>query len=247
MYVIKECSKCKEHKLLSEFGKQINRPFGVSADCKACIKKRGEVYREQNKERINERNKQYHQQNKEYRNERTKQYDKQNKEQRKEYWEKNKERISEQRKQFREQNKERINERQKQYREQNKEHVSEVAKQYYKQRRQTDPLFKMRCTLRNLIGMSMKNQGYTKKSKTYNILGVDFETFKKHIERQFTKGMTWNNHGEWHYDHIIPVSSAKTEEEVLKLNHYTNFQPLWAADNRLKSDKIVPAQVMLRI
>ena len=234
MYVVKECTKCKEYKLLSEFNRSINRLFGVRADCKDC---RSEL------------NKQYHQQNKEYRNERTKQYDKQNKEQRKEYWEKNKERISEQRKQFREQNKERINERQKQYREQNKEHVSEVAKQYYKQRRQTDPLFKMRCNLRNLINMSMKNQGYTKRSKTYNILGVDFETFKKHIERQFTKGMNWENHGTygWHYDHILPISSAQTEEEALKLNHYTNFQPLWAADNRRKSDKIVPAQVSLRI
>ena len=93
----------------------------------------------------------------------------------------------------------------------------------------------------------MKNQGYTKRSKTFDILGVDFDTFKKHIERQFTKGMTWNNHGEWHYDHIIPISSAKTEEEVIKLNHYTNFQPLWAEDNLRKSNKIVPAQVLLRI
>ena len=50
--------------------------------------------------------------------------------------------------------------------------------------------------------------------------------------------MNWDNRGEWHYDHIIPISNAKTEEEVNKLNHYTNFQPLWAKDNRFKSSKI---------
>lgn len=50
--------------------------------------------------------------------------------------------------------------------------------------------------------------------------------------------MTLDNYGEWHLDHIIPISSAKTEEEVIKLNHYTNFQPLWAEDNWNKGNKI---------
>lgn len=51
--------------------------------------------------------------------------------------------------------------------------------------------------------------------------------------------MTWNNYGKWHIDHIIPISSAKTEEEVIKLNHYTNLQPLWAKDNLKKGNKII--------
>jgi hypothetical protein len=51
--------------------------------------------------------------------------------------------------------------------------------------------------------------------------------------------MTWDNHGEWHIDHIIPISSGKTEDEVLKLCHYTNLQPLWKEDNLKKSDKIL--------
>ena len=59
--------------------------------------------------------------------------------------------------------------------------------------------------------------------------------------------MTWENQGEWHFDHIIPISSAQTEEEVIKLNHYTNFQPLWAEDNLRKSNKIEPTQIKLRI
>ncbi len=49
--------------------------------------------------------------------------------------------------------------------------------------------------------------------------------------------MTWENHGEWHIDHIIPISWGKTESEVIELNHYTNFQPLWAKDNLSKGNR----------
>ena len=79
-----------------------------------------------------------------------------------------------------------------------------------------------------------------KSMKSSDILGCDWKTFKQHLESQFEEGMTWDNHGinGWHYDHIIPLSSAKTEEELYRLNHYTNLQPLWAEDNLRKSDKI---------
>ena len=50
--------------------------------------------------------------------------------------------------------------------------------------------------------------------------------------------MTWENTSKWHKDHIIPLSTAKTYEEVIALNHYTNFQPLWSEDNILKSDRL---------
>jgi hypothetical protein len=71
-------------------------------------------------------------------------------------------------------------------------------------------------------------------------LGIDYEGFYKHIENQFTDGMTWDNRGLWELDHKIPVSLGKTEEEIIKLNHYTNFQPLWKKDNIVKSDKVLP-------
>lgn len=80
--------------------------------------------------------------------------------------------------------------------------------------------------------------GYSKTSKTYKILGCSYEEFKQYLESQFTNGMTWENAGEWHLDHIYPVSLATDEEHLIKLNHYTNFQPMWAEDNLKKGNRI---------
>ena len=108
-----------------------------------------------------------------------------------------------------------------------------------KERMENDPIYNFKVRLRKRIRESIKRRGYTKKSKTYDILGIDFMGFRSHIENLFLEGMTWDNHGEWHYDHIIPLCSATTYEEVIKLNHYTNFQPLWAEDNLKKGSKIL--------
>ena len=93
--------------------------------------------------------------------------------------------------------------------------------------------------MRQCIRHSFKRKGYTKKSRSYIILGEEWDFVKSYIENLFQDGMTWDNHGEWHIDHIIPISSGTTEDEVVRLCHYTNLQPLWAKDNRLKSNKIL--------
>jgi hypothetical protein len=61
------------------------------------------------------------------------------------------------------------------------------------------------------------------------------------LENQFVEGMNWENYGSkgWHIDHIIPLSSAKTVDEAISLNHYKNLQPLWAVDNMKKGNKIL--------
>jgi hypothetical protein len=105
----------------------------------------------------------------------------------------------------------------------------------------------MKNNLRSRTWIAFKNKGYSKTSKTQEMLGVDWEVCKAHIERQFTKGMNWDNQGEWHIDHKIPLASANTEKELKKLCHYSNLQPLWAEDNISKSDKINGQQVKFRI
>jgi len=88
--------------------------------------------------------------------------------------------------------------------------------------------------IRQSVRKSFKRSGYTKKSKTYNILGNDWSTVKKYFELLFQPGMSWNNYGDWEIDHIIPLSKAENEYDVIKLCHYTNLQPLWKLDNKLK-------------
>lgn len=66
-----------------------------------------------------------------------------------------------------------------------------------------------------------------------------FDTFKKHIESKFLKGMNWDNYGEWEIDHIKPLATAKTFCEVLNINHYQNLQPLYKKDNLLKGSTYI--------
>lgn len=152
----------------------------------------------------------------------------------KQYYLGNKEHIKNKSKEYRLENLDKSKEYKKQYKLNNKE----VINKYYRDRKLNDPLFKLSCNIRNLIGISIKGKGYSKKSKTYNILGCSLEEFKQHLENKFTDGMTWDNTGQWHIDHIYPVSLATDEEHLIKLNHYKNLQPLWAKDNIKKSNKI---------
>jgi hypothetical protein len=131
--------------------------------------------------------------------------------------------------------------------EDNKEYYNEYSREYKKKRKKTDPLFKLKSNLSNRTYLAFKNKGYSKNTKTQEILGVDWEVAKQQIERQFKKGMSWDNYGDWHIDHIIPLSSAKTPERLKELCHYTNLQPMWKVDNLSKSNKINGQQTLLRI
>lgn len=102
-------------------------------------------------------------------------------------------------------------------------------------------LYKLSENIRSLIVTSMKKKGYKKSTKTEKILGIDYIGFKCYIEKQFKNGMNWENQGHWHFDHIKPIKLAKSEEDVILLNHYTNFQPMWAVDNLRKGSKYVTA------
>ena len=110
-------------------------------------------------------------------------------------------------------------------------------------KRREDPLYKFKDAIRNTIRRAMKTKGNKKNSKSWELLGCTFDEFRKYIEDKFELWMTWDNHGNpidgiiepdksWDLDHIIPMASAKTEEEIIRLNHYSNFQPLCSYINR---------------
>jgi hypothetical protein len=106
-----------------------------------------------------------------------------------------------------------------------------------KERRNTDPLYRLSENIRAMIRKTLLRNKQT--YATTDIIGCSFEEFKLHIEQQFIAGMTWENRSEWHLDHIIPISSAHTVDDIIRLNHYTNLRPLWAIDNLKKSNKLI--------
>ena len=126
--------------------------------------------------------------------------------------------------------------------------TDEEKKLFYKKnndnrrkRCENNPLDKLKHAIRSTISNSISKRGYKKKSKSFQILGCSYEEFKNYIESRFESWMTWTNyalyngelnHG-WDIDHITPLSSGKSEEEVLRLNHYTNLQPLCSYINRV--------------
>lgn len=257
MWVVKECTKCKEVKLISEFHKNKNYSFGVRAKCKSCLLSynKGAVknWKSNNKEYI----KKYNASKKEYKADwyrknkykySTEEHLESKRKKASDYREKCPQKIKESREKFMSSEKWETWHRNYTKTEKYRKYRREYQKEYYKRRIASDELFKLKTRIRGLISISFANKGFKKGTKSRHILGCSFETFKQHIERQFQKGMTWDNYGEWHLDHIIPMASANTEEDALKLNHYTNFQPLWAKDNLKKSDKILePIQMKLRI
>ncbi len=161
---------------------------------------------------------------------------------RKEYYKKwyieNKKKQKEYLKEWRKENGDKLREYGKRNYEKNKDYINEYSRVYSINRRKSDPLFKLTGNLRNLIKNSLIKQKYSKKSKTYEIIGISYEEFKEFIESKFTDGMTWDNYGEWHLDHIIPISSALSEKQAILLCHYINFQPLWKIDNIRKSNTL---------
>lgn len=124
------------------------------------------------------------------------------------------------------------------YASKNKQKISKYKSEWVKKRCASDPVFAITKRVRELTRLAFKKNGYQKNTKTAEILGCDWDTLKHHIERQFIKGMGWDNRDQWHIDHIVPLASANTEEDVIALNHYTNLRPMWASENISKGAKM---------
>lgn len=156
------------------------------------------------------------------------------------YRKKNKEKIKEYNKKYHKKygdnNKVKKREYDKIYYQKNKDKIN---KKFYNKLNE-DTVFKLKHNLRNLISNSIKRKGYSKNSKTMDVLGCSYEEFKLHIESMFEDWMSWDNYGKyngqlnygWDIDHINPMVLAESEEDVIKFNHYTNLQPLCSKTNR---------------
>jgi len=145
-------------------------------------------------------------------------------------------------KEYRIKNSKLVKEQKKNYYENNKEKIREYKRKWETDKRKNNLLFKIKQLVRSRIYKFIisTNGKISKKNKTFDIVGCSPEFLKEYFEKQFTEGMSWELMGQHiHIDHIIPLSSANTEEEMYELCHYTNLQPLWAKDNLKKGNKIL--------
>lgn len=120
------------------------------------------------------------------------------------------------------------------------EHKKKWYREYRKNKMNTDPIFKIKCNTRSLLYNAFNRAckgKYNKSLPTETMLSCSMDFFIKYIESKFLEGMTFENYGKWHLDHIKPIADCNNLEDIIKYNHYTNFQPLWAKDNILKSNR----------
>tara|TARA_B100001964_G_scaffold119411_1_gene132822 strand:- start:56 stop:667 length:612 start_codon:yes stop_codon:yes gene_type:complete len=106
---------------------------------------------------------------------------------------------------------------------------------YQKEKYRTDIHYRYRINLRKRFQKSFRN------SSTIKLVGCTKEKFWKHLEKQFEVGMTKENYGRWHIDHIKPCASfdLTCPKQQLKCFNYKNLQPLWASENLSKGAKIL--------
>lgn len=203
----------------------------LSGPCVECMKIRDES--DEVKEHKKNYLKQYYKNNIEQFKEYSKQYYKNNsewiKEKGKNYYKENSEHVLERVKYYQQDNKERIKEYKKQYRINNKEHL----KEYNSKRYATDENFKISEACRRMLKRTLKATSTTKDSKTYEILGYSNEELKGAVESKFLNGMSWENYGDWHIDHVYPVSRYISEgiTDPAIINSLDNLIPMWAEHN----------------
>lgn len=255
---MKICIKCNLEKDVLDFTKNLRNKDGLESICKVCRslkikenyylkkeeinKKRREEYN-LNVEEINKKRRNKYQKNKKEILEKQKEYKNNNEEYQKKYKEYQKEyQKSVKYKEYKIKNKDKIKEYEKEYRKKSdvRKRINKQSIERNKIRKIKDPIFKLKVSIRSSISNNFRRNGFKKSLKTEEIIGCSFIDFKLYLESKFENWMNWGNKGlysgdfkyGWDIDHIIPLSSADTEEDLISLNHYTNLQPLCSKINR---------------
>ena len=210
--LVKTCSCCREQKSAILFYKQKNTKDGLQNMCKQCSTN----YKKTNLDRVRRLAKiRYSNRSEE-----------------------EKDRHSIRKKAWTQNNLEKCREASKRWRHLNKEKCYESNKKSKRRQYHNNLTVRIKMSLRTRLYQALK--GMTKHESATKLLGCAIEEFKHYIQQMFTEGMSWENHGEWHLDHIKPCASFNLldENERKICFHYTNFQPLWAMENILKSDNL---------
>ncbi len=235
----KECKICGVEKLLIDF--YYRKDSGrYRTECKECYnernKKQKKEYNEENKEKIKEYHAQYYIENKEIINKKNKKWQKDNKKI-----------VNENKKEWRKNNKEKVKQYLKRWKENNEAYFKrpefKEKERIRNCKRREDPIFRLNQNISRNMNHSLRNNNLSKNGRSWEYLvGYTTQDLKKHIEKQFQPGMSWDNYGDWHIDHRIPrsffVYTSVNDVEFKYCWGLGNLQPLWAFDNLSKADKI---------
>jgi hypothetical protein len=203
---MKTCTGCKQTKAFTEFHKCHRVRDGLVAKCKACRKETRKKRYEKNPEKELTVNRKYRKKN----IDKVRAHDKKRYEQNPE-----KRRIMIRKCHQRPEYKKRNNAQR-------------------RERRKTDPTYRLKCNLRGRLYHALK--GSIKSASTMKLVGCSVQHVKDHLEKQFQPGMTWENQGKWHIDHMLACDTFDLEdpEEQRRCFHWTNLQPLWGPENSSK-------------
>lgn len=249
------CIECRKQRYLADRDKIAKRGKIYREEHKQEIALRSKLYRKNNKEKKKQTDQAYRERNKEKIKVQQKEYYTKNIDKIKAYTAEHKEERSEYNKKYRVEHLEEINKRTKAYREANKDLVREqkrrsnqkhkdrvytYRKEYNKMKMETDEIYRFKNRIRNFINKSFKRQNFTKNNGTFDLVGCNPQELKDYLYKTFFNnyGYEYDGQEDVHIDHIIPLKTAETEEDVKKLCHYTNLQLLKARDNLIKNDKM---------
>jgi len=153
------------------------------------------------------------------------------------FYQDNKDRIKARTRDYYRRNKDALISADKQFYQENKETILAYDKVYCRERRRRDPQYRLAKNLRTRLANIMS--GRAKVGSAIKDLGCDLQQLQQYLASKFKPGMTWDNYGEWHIDHIRPLSKFNLQDvtELRAACHYTNLQPLWALDNLSKGNK----------
>jgi hypothetical protein len=154
----------------------------------------------------------------------------------------NKEYVSEKSKKWYSKNKDKWNNYIKEYRKNNVDKIRQIKRDYERNRKARDPLYKLISNFRTAIYQVLKENRVDKNQSYFDVLQYTPEELIIHLEKQFTDGMTWENYGDWHVDHKLPITSFNIQdmgdEEFMKCWSLNNLQPMWGEENIRKSNKL---------
>lgn len=210
----KICTKCKRELPLDMFQKDRTKRDGLTCRCKECKAEYARQYVIDHRE--------------------------ERRAYKKKYWQENKHRLADERKKYRDAHKEDMRIYHKKHYEENKERILDYWYKYKKERLKTDSVYRYKEKIGHFVRCGFYRKGFQKPDTTENIVGCTAEELRTYLNETFYKnyGYEYDGTEPVHIDHIIPLATANTEEEVAKLYHYTNLQLLKAEHNQMKSDKL---------